>query len=579
MENILKSLQILRLIEPGEKLVNDGKYSEAVSFFTKLIEKYPNESVLYDKRASCYIYLENAEQAIEDSTNAISLDNFNLKSYFRNLRCYVFLGNIKKAKYYAENGLKYSKKSNISNINNELFQIELDNINKIQDLLNSAKQSYYQKHFIDALKYLEEAFLIADPTLEQRTKLKKGVSILGNVITNGVCKEWQLFRGKILLKCKQYLVLKKIASTMEKKYPSYLYGQFFTIYVKYIYDEITVNQAQSKLREIIKKMNNEDDNENDFFDNDDIVNEILDFLKQSEELESLRNKYNDEYKQGNYYSADHGYFQCLKIYNKYELYSISYIKLLSNLSNTKSKLNNYKLSSEYSTKAIELLETFVFGSNNKKLEIKIREINKSLLYKSLFKKLYMRRASSYRQQQYYTKAINDYEFLLELLPNDNEMKKALNDTKNENEYNNNNNNNSNNNNKSNYKNNIDRMNQDDNYYTILGLNFADNPNTDTIKKAFHKMALKYHPDKCQNRNDNHIESAEKKFKRINEAYSVLSNPELKQSYDNKLKYSNFFKVSMKPKPNIPKKKTVSTDELLDQFIKEENSKKFFFGLF
>jgi len=38
-----------------------------------------------------------------------------------------------------------------------------------------------------------------------------GISKLGNISTNGVCKEWQLLRGKILLKCKQFLSAKKIA--------------------------------------------------------------------------------------------------------------------------------------------------------------------------------------------------------------------------------------------------------------------------------------------------------------------------------------------------------------------------------
>ncbi len=38
-----------------------------------------------------------------------------------------------------------------------------------------------------------------------------GISILGNVSTNGVSKEWQLFRGKILSKCNQFFSAKKVA--------------------------------------------------------------------------------------------------------------------------------------------------------------------------------------------------------------------------------------------------------------------------------------------------------------------------------------------------------------------------------
>jgi len=43
--------------------------------------------------------------------------------------------------------------------------------------LESVKRSYCQKHYINALTFLEEAFLIADPTLEQRTKSTNGIYI------------------------------------------------------------------------------------------------------------------------------------------------------------------------------------------------------------------------------------------------------------------------------------------------------------------------------------------------------------------------------------------------------------------
>jgi molecular chaperone DnaJ len=62
------------------------------------------------------------------------------------------------------------------------------------------------------------------------------------------------------------------------------------------------------------------------------------------------------------------------------------------------------------------------------------------------------------------------------------------------------------------------------YYDILGV--PKNADADEIKKAYRKLAIKYHPDK--NPND---KSAEDKFKEAAEAYEVLSNPEKKQRYD------------------------------------------------
>ena len=64
------------------------------------------------------------------------------------------------------------------------------------------------------------------------------------------------------------------------------------------------------------------------------------------------------------------------------------------------------------------------------------------------------------------------------------------------------------------------------YYDILGV--SKGASADEIKKAYRKQALEWHPD----RHKDDKEAAEKRFKEINEAYQILSNPQKKTAYDN-----------------------------------------------
>ena len=64
------------------------------------------------------------------------------------------------------------------------------------------------------------------------------------------------------------------------------------------------------------------------------------------------------------------------------------------------------------------------------------------------------------------------------------------------------------------------------YYSILEIN--KDADKDTIKNAYKKLALKYHPDK----NIENKKEAEDKFKEISEAYEVLGDEQKKNNYDN-----------------------------------------------
>ena len=77
------------------------------------------------------------------------------------------------------------------------------------------------------------------------------------------------------------------------------------------------------------------------------------------------------------------------------------------------------------------------------------------------------------------------------------------------------------------------------FYEVLGVSKGVDENS--LKAAYRKLAMKYHPDR--NPGDT---AAEKKFKEVSEAYDVLSNPEKIDSDFHSLKFLYDFRFTPKP---------------------------------
>tara|TARA_B110000305_G_C19339836_1_gene588536 strand:- start:105 stop:614 length:510 start_codon:yes stop_codon:yes gene_type:complete len=74
------------------------------------------------------------------------------------------------------------------------------------------------------------------------------------------------------------------------------------------------------------------------------------------------------------------------------------------------------------------------------------------------------------------------------------------------------------------------------YYRILEL--ENNASNDDIKKAYRKLAIKYHPDK----NPENKEEAEEKFKKISQAYEILTNKD-KYTQDPQFRQNNMPQIN------------------------------------
>ena len=140
-----------------------------------------------------------------------------------------------------------------------------------------------------------------------------------------------------------------------------------------------------------------------------------------------------------------------------------------------------------------------------KLKEALRDINKALSLNDKYWKAYFRRGNIYMGLNMYEEAKYDFQKVKDNDPSNKDVHKLLEESKKE-----------------------EKKAKKRDYYKILDLDRNASP--DDIRKAYKKLALKWHPDR-NSESEESQKMAEKMFKDINDAYVVLSDAKKKQMYD------------------------------------------------
>lgn len=105
------------------------------------------------------------------------------------------------------------------------------------------------------------------------------------------------------------------------------------------------------------------------------------------------------------------------------------------------------------------------------------------------------------------------------------------------------------------------------YYQVLGISESASP--EEIKRAFRRLALKYHPDK----NPGNEKQAEERFKEINEAYSILGDETKRCDYDT-FRKSSFVRVGLDGRYTIYSQEQIFRDSFSNPYFFQELNRIF-----
>ena len=426
----------------GNEEFKKKNYAAAVGLYTEGIQLDPSQDVLYSNRGLSYMNLNEPEKAKMDFSKAIELNPNNIKAMKRISYMLIQEGLLLEA-------LIYLKK--VRKIDRDEPAI-LKEIEECQQLIS------YKRELDD------------------------------NKIINDWNKCYEL-SSKLIKKCYKCFDIKLIY--LESMVNSYQIEEALNYYKN------DFNQNEKQLENvqilIIKAYFNDGKYEKskqlllNYLSNakdSNLIEKIKKLSDKLEQIESLKEKANNYYKENNFTEAINVYNELLSLDNNNKIFNAL---ILSNRS-----LCYYKMRDLFNA---------------------LHDINASIKLNDKYWKSFQRRANINIRLKYSEQAKDDLRRVLELDPSNKEARKLLEDILKE-----------------------ERKKGNKDLYTILGV--SQNATFEEIRKEYKKLAFKWHPDRNGETEEKKI-FAEKKFKEINAAYNILFDPNKRDIYDKTGKETNF----------------------------------------